>query len=296
MLAPEVCQPKIVRAAVQRNVDTRAHFVLSDGTVAVLVFDKAEDVKGWIKVVTQGFVEDVVVIPAGAGQPEDNVYYVVNRTIGGSTVRFLEKYSLESETTGQPVAKLADAHTYYSGAATTTITGLAYLEGQTVVCWGWNTVTPFTVVNPDGTTGTVGRDFGTFVVTGGQITLPTAVTDACVGLGYQGKYQSTKLAYASQMGTAINQKKRIVHLGLVLHNTHAQGLTYGPDFNHLDPLPQVENGATVDANTVWADYDFDAVEFNDTYTTDSRLCLVANAPRPCTILSAVVEVKTNEKL
>jgi hypothetical protein len=98
------------------------------------------------------------------------------------------------------------------------------------------------------------------------------------------------------MGSAINQKKRIVRLGLVLHNTHAQGLTYGPDFSHLDPLPQVESGMVIDANAVWADYDFDAVEFNDTYTTDSRLCLVANAPRPCTLLSAIVEVKTDEKL
>lgn len=295
-IAPEVCKPRVVRAAVQRKVDTRAHFVLSDGTVAVLVFEKAEEVKGWIKVTTQGLIEDVVVIPSGTGQAEDNVYYVVNRTIGGSTVRFLEKFSLESETTGMPVARLADAHTYYSGAATTTITGLSYLNGQTVVCWGWNTVTPFTVVKPDGTTATVGRDFGAFVVTGGQITLPTAVTNACVGLGYQAKFQSTKLAYASQIGTALTQKKRIAHLGLVLDHTHAQGLQYGPDFSHLDNLPSNENGAPVDANDVWVSYDFDAVEFNGSYDTDSRLCLVANAPRPCTVLAAVVSVETNEKM
>lgn len=295
VIAPEVCNPKIVRAAVQRNVDTRVHFVLSDGTVAVLVYDKAEDVRGWIKITTQGSVEDVVVLPASTGQHEDSVYYVVKRTIGGSTVRFLEKFSSESETTGAPVAKLADAHTYYSGAATTTITGLSYLEGQTVVCWGWNTITPFTVTKPDGTIGTVGKDFGTFVVAGGSITLPQAVTDACVGLGYQAKFQSTKLAYASQIGTALNQRKRIPHLGLILNNTHAHGLQFGPDFTRLDDLPGEEAGVAVDANDVWTSYDFDAVPFNGTYHTDSRLCLVANAPRPCTVLAATVTVETNEK-
>ena len=292
VLAPEICRPSVVRMAAQRDVDTRLHFVLSDGTVAVLVYDKAEDVKGWVKVTTAGLVEDVVVIPAGSGQAEDNVYYVVARTVGGATVRFLEKFSLESETTGRPVARLADAHVNYAGAAVATISGLGHLEGQIVVCWGWNTITPF--LDPD--TGTaVGRDFGSFTVTGGAITIPTAVTNACVGLGYSAHFESTKLAYAAQMGTALNQRKRIPHLGLLLRDTHAQGLQYGSDLTHLDNLPQMEAGATVDANKVWTSYDFDATEFNDSYTTDSRLHLVANAPRPCTVSAAIITVETHEK-
>jgi hypothetical protein len=42
------------------------------------------------------FVEDVVVLPALDGQLDDQVYYVVRRTINGATVRYLEKWAQES--------------------------------------------------------------------------------------------------------------------------------------------------------------------------------------------------------
>jgi hypothetical protein len=46
-LVPEIGDPEIVRLAVQRQPDTRIHAVRSDGTVALCVLDKAEDVIGW---------------------------------------------------------------------------------------------------------------------------------------------------------------------------------------------------------------------------------------------------------
>jgi hypothetical protein len=52
--------------------------------------------------------------------------------------------------------------------------------------------------------------------------------NAVVGLPYTGEFQSAKLAYAAALGTALNQKKRIDHIGLVLTDTHYQGLEYAP--------------------------------------------------------------------
>jgi len=46
---------------------------------------------------------------------------------------------------------------------------------------------------------------------------------------------------------------------------------------------------------VWESYDQDAVEFPGEYDTDSRICLEANAPRPCTVLAAVLGMQTNDK-
>jgi hypothetical protein len=53
-LVPEIGQPSITRIAVQRQPDTRIHFVRSDGTVAVLVFDKLEQVICWLERETDG--------------------------------------------------------------------------------------------------------------------------------------------------------------------------------------------------------------------------------------------------
>jgi hypothetical protein len=221
--------------------------------------------------------------------PEDQVYYTVKRIINGSVVRFHEKWSLESECRGRPVGKLADAHIVYSGAQTTTITGLSHLEGESVVCWGWSTINPFT--DADGNV--IGRDFGTFTVTSGQITgLSAAVTDACVGLGYTARYKSAKQAFAAAMGTPLNQPKKIDHLGLILVNTHAKGIEYGPTFDQLDEMPDYEDEAAVDANHIHENYDKRMLEFDGEWDTDSRFCLRATAPRPATVLAVSLSMTT----
>jgi len=99
-LIPEIGQPEIVRMAVQRQPDTRIHCVRSDGTVALAVYDKNEDVLGWMDVETTGSVVDVVVLPGDPGSDEDKVYYVVERTILGISVYYLEKWAKQSECTG----------------------------------------------------------------------------------------------------------------------------------------------------------------------------------------------------
>src|SRR5690606_10448054 len=91
ILCPEIGEPGIVGMAVQRKPDTRVHCWRSDGTVAVLVFDRSENVLCWVDVETDGEVEDVAVLP---GEQEDAVYYIVKRTIDGSTVRYVEKWAM----------------------------------------------------------------------------------------------------------------------------------------------------------------------------------------------------------
>lgn len=279
-LAPSICSSNVVAVGVQRKPDTRVHCVLSDGTVAVLVYDLDDDVIAWWKVETSGTVENVVVMP---GAPEDKVYYVVARTVGGATVRYLERFARQDQCTGLPDARLADAHLIYSGTATTTITGLSHLEGKSVVVWGYTSGA------------TTGRDLGIFTVTSGQITgLGSSVVWACVGLVYTGTFKSAKLAYGAQMGTALTQKKRAVKLGLILRNTHYQGITFGQRSDVLDALPLVEEGTETTAHTVWDEFDEPMISVPGEWDTDARLHLVAAAPRPATVMAAVVQVATNE--
>ena len=163
-----------------------------------------------------------------------------------------------------------------------TITGLSHLEGEEVVIWA------------------DGADVGTKTVASGQITLDEAASQVVVGVAYEARFKSSKLAYASRMGTALTQKKKVDHLGLILYNTHYQGLKYGPSFDQsggeytlLDGLPNYEEGALVADDTVWEAYDTEMVEFNGEWNTDSRVCLLAQAPRPCTVLGAVIAINTN---
>jgi hypothetical protein len=294
-LNPDIGEEGFVDLDVQRQPDTQLHFIRGDGQVAALLHDANDEVEAWWRIDTPGAdgeVESVAVLP---GSLENRVYYSVKRTIGGVTKRFIEKLARRDQCYGLPEARLADSHIYYTGAAVTTITGLSHLEGETVVVWGWNTSTPFTVTLPNGSTATVGKDLGDFVVSGGQITgLASAVTNAVVGLEYSATFKSAKLAYAAQMGTALNQTKKVDTLGLILANTHAQGLEFGQSFTTMDGMPLVEQGATVDPDTVWEEFDGEMFTLPGDWSTDSRLCLRATAPRPCMVLAAVIGVTTNE--
>lgn len=288
VLVPEIGEPGITRMAVQRQPDTRVHCVRSDGTVAMLVSEPAENVVAWLDIkstAASGVVEDSFVLP---GSVEDSVYYVVKREINGSTVRYLEKWAMESEARGGSTNKMADSFSSFNSTlGSTTITGATHLIGQTVVAWGSASSGVFL-----GSTFVVSSD-GTISI---PSTFATDSTTTYYGLPYDAKFQSAKLAYAAQAGTALTQRKRVNHLGLILADVHAQGLRFGPSTENLDSLPTIEGMSTVSTNAVRQTYDRESIPFPGTYDTDSRIVLVAEAPKPVTVLGAIIQIETKEKI
>lgn len=281
VLIPEIGQPSIVRMAAQRQPDTRVHCVRSDGVAGVCVFDRAESVICWVEVETVDGdeIEDVVTLPGEDGDEEDRVYYVVKRTVNGGTVRYLEKWAMESECSGGATNKQADSFVTFTNAPASTTVSVPHLVGCDVVVWQDG-------VCPEDSDGLI----KTYLVSGGgTITLDTAASVGMVGLPYTAQWKSTKL------GTMLATKKAIRQLGVLLVNTHYQGLEYGPDFDTMDNLPLVERGAITAANTVHSEYEEEPFEFPGEWKADSRLCLQASAPRPCNILAAVIPLDVNPK-
>lgn len=346
-IVPEIGEPGVVSIAVQRQPDTRIHCVRSDGRVAMLVFDRAEDVKAWIPVESpnaSGFVEDVIVLP---GDEQDSVYYLVQRTVNSSTVRYWEKWALDREARGRTysydststtsltdlpftagievtvfdsdgdkvenltvsstqgitlstaattvtvnpsIIKLADSFITYSGSATSTLSGLSHLEGEDVVVFA------------DGIALTdAAGDIATFTVSSGSITLThlgasISVEEAVAGLPYRARFQSSKLAYAAQVGTALSQSGKVSRVGLILVDTHAKGAKYGQDFDNLYDLPDIEDGVAVDPNYLWPEYDKRTFPADTIWDTDSRIVIEANAPRPCTVAAAPFVIEKHQKV
>lgn len=286
---PTIGKPGIVRIAAQRQPDTRVHFIRSDGTVAILVFDKTEQVICWLEFETDGLVEDAVVLPSDDGEQEDHVYYVVKRTINGATKRYLERWATEDECRGleddnvtvTPLCMLGDSYITYT-ANTSTTPAAAHLEGEQVVVWA------------DGAD--IGHDADDnliYTVTGGVLSpaLPQVYTHVMIGLPYTAQWRSGKLVQlANQLGTAIKEQKNINNLGLILADTHRKGIKFGPDFDNLDDLPSVESGAPVGANHIHPELDDNFMPFPGTWTVDQRICLQSIAPRPATALAIVCSV------
>jgi len=101
-----------------------------------------------------------------------------------------------------------------------------------------------------------------------------------------------KLALAASLGMPLTKRKRVHGLGIVLADTHTQGLFYGRDFTHLDPLPLMRNEKIVDQNAVLADAEDGSMQFAGEWSTDSRICLEARAPRPCTACAIVADTES----
>jgi hypothetical protein len=285
-LVPEIGDPGITLVAVQRQPDTRVHCLRTDGTVALLVLNQIEEVRAWVIIETDGVVEDLFVMP---GDLEDTVYYCVNRTINGVTKRYLERWALESDCVGGEYNEQADCFAMFiNGPASATVTGLDHLEGESVVVWADS----MCLRDASG-------DIATFTVSGGSITLTNAgvsyaATRGIVGLPYRARFKSAKLPYGMQLGTSLAQRQRISQIGLILVDTHNQGLKYGRDYDHMSNLPKTVNGTTVDVNQIHSFYDQGMVTYPGATVTDARLCLEANAPRCATITAAVLGIGTHD--
>ena len=285
IVLPEAGEPGIVRMAVQRQPDTRIHCVRSDGTVGMLLTDPAENVLAWIDIETgdadgsNGVIEDVAILPS-ANDVEDKVYYLVKRMINGAAVRYIEKWAKESEARGGALNKMADSFLIQNSTSTTTITGLDHLAGETAIVWGAT------------------ADLGSYTVsTTGEITgVSQASTTFVAGLPYSGLYRSAKLAYADSAGTALLQRKRLSHVGIIAVDMHAQALQIGSSTGTTFPLPRRERSETISTDFIFSEYDFDAVPFAGFWDTDSRLVLTADAPRPVTVLGAVITIQTKDKI
>lgn len=290
-IVPELGLPGISRMAVQMKPDMRIHCVRSDGTVMLGVMDKAEDVLAWVNISTfaGASIEDVVVLPAAVNTTEDRVYYVIAATVNNATVRYLCKFSQEVEcrgtySTNALLNKQSDAFVVYTNAsASTTVSGLSHLVGKSVVVWQDGVCPEDSNNNPKTYT----------VSASGTITLDSQSLTGVVGMPYTASWKSAKLGLQQSLAsTMLNQQKRISHLGVVAAWIHPKGLRFGPtlDDADLDDLPSIERGDVIDQNVIRAEYDEQEFPFGGTWDSDIRLCILAQAPRPVTLLAAIVDI------
>jgi hypothetical protein len=169
ILSEHITNGGLTDIAYQQDPDSTVWAVRADGELLALTYLREERVVGWGRHILGGafsggkaVVESVSSIPHEDGD-KDQVWVSVKRTINGATKRYVEFLDAKS---GFYNDLGMDSGLVYNGAATTTITGLSHLEGETV-----------TIL-------TGGATHPTKVVSGGQITLDRSVTQAEVGLGF----------------------------------------------------------------------------------------------------------------
>lgn len=193
--------------------------IRNDGLLVGFTWNNEQNVRGWHPhpIGGNGVVESIAVMPAAEGDRSD-LWLVVRRTINGVTkryVEYMERYYRRGDT--QASQFYVDSGLTYSGAATTTITGLSHLEGATVSI----------LVN--------GAPHPDRVVTAGQVTLQLPATVAQIGYACPCQYRSMRIEAGARDGTAQGKTKRIQ--AFVGRFQDTGGGTYGPlvDDGFMDP-------------------------------------------------------------
>lgn len=184
--------------------------ISSNGNLLGFTYVPEQQVGAWHRHDTKdGTFESCCVVAEGN---EDVLYAVVNRTVNGNTVRYVERMASRQFTT-QADAFYVDCGATYSGAPVTTLSGLSYLEGKTV-----NILTD----------GAVHRQL---VVTGGSVTLDYAASKIQIGLPITADVKT--LPWNAQLDAALSQgrTKNVNRIWLRVNNSGS--VFAGPDETKL---------------------------------------------------------------
>jgi len=201
---------KIVDCALVRNPLSMVFFVRDDGKLLSLTYEPQQQVWAWAEHETQGKFLSVAAIP----EADQTVLYALVERNG---FRMIERLLLR-----QPIELndhcLLDSSYQYTGLEVDTLTGLDWLEGQTVSVFA------------------DGGDKPDVVVTGGEIKLSRKFTNVWIGLNYEGEVGSLPLyaQYANPVKPKIASQVYLRVLG-------TQNISVGVNQDTPTPMPITEH-------------------------------------------------------
>ena len=246
--------------------------ISSNGNLLGMTYVPEQQIAAWHRHDTQGTFESVCTItetPTGQTSSEDMVYVIVRRLIGGVYKRFVERKHTRGFVSPTD-AFFVDCGATYNGAATTTVTGLNWLEGQTV------SILADAAVQPQQ------------VVTGGKITLQNAASIVQVGLPITADLQTVPLALQIDTGAGIGKPKNINKVWMRVQRS--SGIYAGPSFTKLIEVKERTNESwgvppSLKSGEV-------SVEVSPSWGSDGALCVRQSDPLPLTIVSISMDVAT----
>ena len=277
ILAEHITDGGIEALAFQQEPDSIVWCVRADGTLLGLTYRREEQVVAWHKHVIggvfgsgQAVVESIATLPTDTG--EDDLYMIVKRTINSVTKRYVEKlkaFDFGSVTTG---AFFVDSGLSYSGSATTSLTGLYHLQGQTASVLG------------------NGASHATKTVADGGITTDFSVTTAAVGLGFTSSMKTLRLESGSVDGTSQGKPKRIHAVTTRLFET--VGVEVGTSSSSVERIPFRDSSMDMDTAVSLFTGDKE-IEFTGGFEDDQdRIYLQQTQALPLTVLALFPRLNT----
>lgn len=221
-------------------------------------------------------VKSISVIPS-ADTSRDELWMIVERTVNGTTrkyIEYMERYY--EDDIDKEDAFHVDSGLTYDGSATSTVSGLDHLEGESVKL----------LID--------GKSHPDLTVTSGSITLANDRTASViqVGLGNTWAFKSQNMEAGARDGTAQGKTKRITKFVVRLLNT--LGLYYGPNATEKDTY-DFNQGATYDEDLDLFSGDTRDLPWPQGYETEGTIYLQHDGVFPASILAIMPQVVTQDR-
>jgi len=263
----------VIKLAYQQEPNSIVWALRSDGVLLGFTYNREEDVFGWHRIATDGFIEDVEVIPTDAGV--DSVWILVRRKHGAELSQeqyYLEKMEVEWDSTiDQDEAFFVDSGLTYSGQPADVISNLHNMENRTVA------ILADGAVHPDR------------LVTDGKVTLDDEYSVVSIGLPYTATLKTNRIEAGGTIGTAQGRIKRISKVIVRLLDT--LGLKLGPSTSKLETVSFRKASDPMDAPPPPFTGDKD-INWRGGYETEGSIMIVSDQPLPATIVALMPELET----
>jgi len=279
ILSEHITEGGITQMAYQQEPNQIVWMTRNDGELIGLTYQREQQVTAWHRQIFGGsFGSGNAVCESVAALPTDDAEYqvwvIVKRTINSVTRRYVEYLNgFDFTETDNTTFNFLDSQLNYNGSATTTITGLDHLEGQTV------SILADGSTHPDKT------------VSSGSITLDRSSTKVKVGLPFTSLLQTMRLDAGAANGTSQAKTKRIYDISLRLYES--VGVEVGPDLQNMERIPFRSSADSMDTAIPVFTGDKE-IEFRGNYETDGFIFVRQTQPLPLTVLSLYPNLVTND--
>ena len=240
----------------------------TDGVLIGLTYEPDHQVFGWHRHIiggTNAKIKSLAVAKAVEGVSKDELWVVIERTINGSTVQYIEYMDDGlSEEEGIEDAFFVDSGITKTGSDFTLVDGLDHLEGEEVQILG------------------DGLKQIPKTVSGGEITLDTAVDKVHVGLQFISVIETLPIEGGNPVGSSQSLIKRISHVALRLDRSLY--FKIGDVHGNMDEY-------SFDSEELFTG-DTELIPFTGSYDRQSRLRITQEEPLPLNLLAIMYQART----
>ena len=253
---------KIKELAYQQEPYSIIWVLQEEGTVLACTYLRQQQVIAWTPMDFGGKVISIGVLSDGSNQ---ELYLAVQRKNG----TFVEKMPTRLPVADPKDRFFVDCGRTYRGEPATVITGLEYLNGETVVALA---------------DGYVVKDL---VVTNGQITLPNAASVVTVGLPYESVFETLTFDVNNGDGSNLNRKKRVVAVSVRYYNSRGSKISV----NGHREVNMLERKTSNDDTDISLRNGFYREILPSSHDEPTTVKIRQDEPLPITIVSVIPELE-----